>query len=122
MPELSSSADIDGGWNFKRKYISSDRVVIEVHFLQISDSVRDIDLCQFGDVVFRDGVGEEDVVFLEMRLLQRLSQKDEVVFGGSDEENSLQMHQLFLNVLYFLDEIDIVFVQFGLRVNNGDDA
>ena len=122
MPELSSSADIDGGWNFQRKYISSDRVVIEVHFLQISDSVRDIDLCQFGDVVFRDGVGEEDVVFLEMRLLQRLSQKDEVVFGGSDEENSLQMHQLFLNVLYFLDEIDIVFVQFGLRVNNGDDA
>ena len=122
MPELSSSADIDGGWNFQRKYISSDRVVIEVHFLQISDSVRDIDLCQFGDVVFRDGVGEEDVVFLEMRLLQRLSQKYEVVFGGSDKENSLQMHQLFLDVLYFLDEIDIVFVQFGLRVNNGDDA
>ena len=122
MPELSSSADIDGGWNFKRKYISSDRVVIEVHFLQISDSVRNINLCQFGDVVFRDGVGEEDVVFLEMRLLQRLSQKDEVVFGRSDKEDSLQMHQLFLDVLYFLDEIDIVFVQFGLRVNNGDDA
>ena len=32
------------------------------------------------------------------------------------------MHKFFLDVLYFLDEIDIIFVQFRLRVDNRDDA
>ena len=110
MPELSSSAYVDGGWNFQGENISSDRVVVEVHFLQISDSVCNIDFCQFGDVVFRNGVGEEDVIFLEMRLLYGLSQKNKIIFGRSDEEDSLEMHKFFLDVLYLLDEIDIVFV------------
>ena len=57
-----------------------------------------------------------------MGLLYGLSQKDEVVFGRSDEEDSLEMHKFFLDVLYLLDEIDIVFVQFGLGVDDGDDT
>ena len=32
------------------------------------------------------------------------------------------MHKFLLDVLYFLDEIDIIFVQFRLGVNNGDNA
>ena len=45
-----------------------------------------------------------------MRLLYGLSQKNKIIFGRSDEEDSLEMHKFFLDVLYLLDEIDIVFV------------
>ena len=109
-------------WYFQGKDVSANRIVVKINFLQIPNSVSDIDFCKFWDEIFRNGVSEKDMIFLKMYLLYTLPQKDQILFGGSDKKDSFQMHQFFLDIFDLLDEIDIIFVEFWLSVNYWDDA
>jgi hypothetical protein len=73
-------------------------------------------------MVLGNSVGEEKVVLFEVRILELLSQEDNILFGGSDEIDGLEVHQFFLDVLDLLYEVNIVFIEFGLSVDDGDDS
>ena len=50
------------------------------------------------------------MVLFEMRVLNLLFEQSDVIRGGSHEVDTFQVHQLFLDVLNLLDEVDVVFV------------
>ena len=73
-------------------------------------------------MALRDDVGEEEMIFFEMRILKLLSKENDVVFGRSDEVDGFKMHEFFLDIFYLLDKIDIIFIEFRLCVDDGDDT
>ena len=107
---------------FEGKYISTDRIIVKIYLLQVPDLIIEIDLGEVSDMVLSNCVGEEKVVLFEVRILELLPQEDNVLFGGSHEIDGLEVHQFFLDVLDLLYEVDIVFIEFGLSVDDGDDS
>jgi len=62
------------------------------------------------------------MILFEMWRLDLLFDDNYVFSGGSYKVNTFQMHEFFFNIFDFLDEIDIIFVEFRLRVNDWDDT
>lgn len=62
------------------------------------------------------------MVFLEVRTGYFCSDNVDVFFGGTNKVDSFEVHQLLVDILDLLDQINIVFVEFRLRVNYGNNA
>ena len=62
------------------------------------------------------------MILFEMGWLDLLFYQSYVFSGGSYEVYSLQMHEFFLDIFDFLDEINIIFVEFRLRIDDWDDT
>lgn len=62
------------------------------------------------------------MILLETRIQQLFFDELHVLFGGPDEIDSLEVHEFFGRIIYLLYEIDVVLVEFGLGVYDGDDA
>ena len=62
------------------------------------------------------------MVLFEMGIHDFLLDEIDVFFVGPYEVDGFEVHEFFSDVLYLLYEIDIVFVEFGLGVDDGDDA
>jgi hypothetical protein len=61
------------------------------------------------------------MVLLESRIFKFLYNKVQVFFGRPDKIDDFEMGQFFGHFIYFLNEIDVIFVKFGLRIDDGDD-
>lgn len=122
LPSFPAFEEPNSGRDLKGKYIPAHRIVIQINFLQILDAIRCIGLCQFGNECFWELIGEEEVVLLEVRVGDFLLQQLYVVLGGSHEVDCLQVHQFLPHIFDLLDEIHVILVQFGLRIDDGYDA
>lgn len=57
-----------------------------------------------------------------MGVLYFLFEEVDVFFGGADEVDALEVREAFLDVLDLLDEVDVIFVELGLGVDDRNDA
>lgn len=62
------------------------------------------------------------MVLFEMWRLYFLFEETDIFSSGPHKVHSLQMHQFLLDVFDFLDQVDIVFIEFGLSIDNGYDS
>jgi len=72
--------------------------------------------------MLRDLIGKQQMILFKMRTGDFLFNLGDVFFIWPHKIDSLEVHELFSDVLNLLDEVDIVLVEFGLRVDDGDDA
>lgn len=90
--------------------------------MEISNLVVKVDFCKVCDIVFSNGVGKKEMVLFEVRVLKLLPEEADIFFGRPDKIDSFEMHYFFLDVLNLLDEVDIIFIEFGLSVYDRDDS
>ncbi len=57
-----------------------------------------------------------------MRVGDFLFEELYVVLDGPDEVDGLEVHQFLPDIFDLLDEVDVILVEFGLCVDDGDDA
>lgn len=73
---------------------------------------------QFVDHLVGDFIRKEEVVLLEPGLLEFSYDILDIFYGRSDKIEGLEMGESFSGLLSLLNEIDIVFVEFGLCIDN----
>lgn len=62
------------------------------------------------------------MVFLESRLFELLHDNFDVLLGGPHKVEGLQVRHLLAFVGDLLDEVDVVFEELGLRIDDRDDS
>jgi hypothetical protein len=60
------------------------------------------------------------MIFFKVRVLYLFFEEVDVLSSGTNEVDSFEVHEFLLYVLYLLDEVDIVFVELWLGVNDRD--